>query len=183
MNNNESQINQVKRWLDDVVIGLNLCPFAAKPRRNKQVRFTLSNATTSEILLTDLHTELTFLERTPSSKVETTLVIVPNMLTDFDDYNQFLDVVDELLAEFQWEGIFQVASFHPDYCFADTETNSVENLTNRSPYPILHLIREQSMEKALENMTEPDEIFKRNIQTMNNLSTDELKALFPYLYS
>ena len=171
----------VERWLDEVVIGLNFCPFAAKPRRNEQVRFVTSEASSEESLLTDLQDELTFLDQTPPSEIETTLLIVPEMLTDFYDYNQFLDLVDELLARFEWEGVFQVASFHPDYCFADAESDSVENLTNRSPYPILHIIREESIENALENITEPDEIYKRNIQTMKKLSVDQMKTLFPHL--
>jgi len=132
--------------------------------------------------LNDLYDELKLLENTPAEDVETTLIILPKILANFDDYNQFLDLVDELLFSFQWEGIFQVASFHPDYCFAETESDSVENLTNRSPYPILHLIREASMEHALKNLTAPDEVFKRNIKAMNNLSEKEIKRLFPYLH-
>lgn len=178
----KSIIADVETWLDDVVIGLNLCPFAAMPRKNNQVRFTASQALTEEVLLADLHAELTFMSQTPAIEVETSLLIVPDMLTKFDDYNQFLDLVDELLEEFEWEGIFQIASFHPDYCFAETEPNSTENLTNRSPYPILHIIREESMEKALAKMTAPDEIYKRNIQTMNELPAEKIKALFPYLH-
>jgi len=173
---------QVERWLDEVVIGLNLCPFAAMPRRNNQVRFVTSAANTTEDLVTHLYDELKFLEQTPAQEVETTLLILPTILADFDDYNQFLDIVDELLSTFQWEGVFQVASFHPHYCFADVDPDDVENLTNRSPYPILHIIREKSMEKALKNMAAPDEVFKRNINTMNNLPLDEIKSLFPYLY-
>lgn len=174
---------KVEKWLDDVVIGLNLCPFAAMPRRNKQIRFTTSDATTNEKLLTHLYDELTLLDQKPASEIETTLLIVPHFLTDFDDYNQFLDIVDELLESFEWESIYQVASFHPDYCFADTEQDSVENLTNRSPYPILHIIREASMEKALKSMSKPDEIFKRNITTMNGLSTEQIQSLFPHLHN
>jgi len=175
-------ISDVETWLDGVVIGLNLCPFAAIPRKNDQVRFTVSQALTEEVLLADLYAELTFMSKTPALHIETSLLIVPDMLVKFDDYNQFLDLVDELLESFEWDGIFQIASFHPDYCFAETKTNSVENLTNRAPYPILHIIREESLEKALEKMTSPDEIYKRNIQTMNNLSAEQIKVLFPYLH-
>jgi hypothetical protein len=174
-------IHDVETWLDDVVIGLNLCPFAAIPRKNQQVRFTVSQALAEEVLLADLHAELTFMSQTPAAEIETSLLIVPDMLAKFEDYNQFLDLVDGLLEAFEWEGFFQIASFHPDYCFAETDPDSVENLTNRSPYPILHIIREQSMEKALAKMTSPDEIYKRNIQTMNDLPTEQIKVLFPYL--
>jgi len=175
-------ISDVETWLDDVVIGLNLCPFAAIPRKNNQVRFTVSQALSEEVLLADLHAELTFMSQTPAKEVETSLLIVPDMLTKFDDYNQFLDLVDELLEAFEWEGVFQIASFHPDYCFAETDPDSVDNLTNRAPYPILHIIREESLEKALEKMTSPDEIYKRNIQAMNELSNEEINTLFPYLH-
>ena len=176
-----NEIKDVERWLDEVVIGLNFCPFAAKPHRNEQVRFVTSKATSEELLLTDLQDELTLLDQTPSSKIETTLLIVPEMLSDFHDYNQFLELVDELLVQFEWEGIFQVASFHPDYCFADAEPDSVDNLTNRSPYPILHILREDSIEKALENIADPGEVYKRNIETMKTLSSEQIKMLFNYL--
>jgi len=174
-------ISDVETWLDGVVIGLNLCPFAAIPRKNNQIRFMVSQALTEEVLLADLYAELTFMSKTPALEVETSLLIVPDMLNKFDDYNQFLDLADALLEEFEWDGVFQIASFHPEYCFAETDANSTENLTNRSPYPILHILREATMEKALEKMTSPDEIFKRNIETMSELSTEKIKALFPYL--
>ncbi len=177
----DKNIQAVECWLDEVVIGLNFCPFAAKPRRNDQVRFVSSKATSEELLLADLQDELTLLDQTPSAEIETTLLIVPEMLADFYDYNQFLDLVDELLVQFEWEGVFQVASFHPDYCFADAEPDSVENLTNRSPCPILHIIREDSIEKALENISDPDEVYERNIQTMKNLKPDQIKTLFSHL--
>ena len=177
----KSIISAVEAWLDNVVIGLNLCPFAAMPRKNNQVRFTVSQALTEEVLLADLHAELTFMEKTPAAEVETSLIIVPDMLAKFDDYNQFLDLADALLQSFEWEGIFQIASFHPNYCFAETEPSSTENLTNRAPYPILHILREESLDKALEKMASPDEIYTRNIQTMSKLSAEKIKTLFPYL--
>jgi len=176
---NEQKI--VEQWLDDVVIGLNLCPFAAKPRRNNQIRFTVSQALSPEVLVADLYDELAMLEKSEPLEIETTLLIVPNMLGDFESYNQFLDIADGLLIEHGWEGVFQVASFHPNYCFADTKPDSAENLTNRSPFPILHLLREDSLTKALDKMATPDEVFKQNIRTMNNLSADKVASLFPYL--
>ncbi len=175
------EIKIVEKWLDEIVVGLNFCPFASKACRNDQIRFIKSEANSTEELLLNLQDEITLLDQAPSTEIETTLLIIPDMLTKFDDYNQFLDLVDQLLIQSEWEGIFQVASFHPDYCFADTEPDSVENLTNRSPYPILHILREESIEEALENITEPDEIYKRNIQTMKNLSADQIKVLFSYL--
>ncbi len=174
-------VTTVESWLDNVVIGLNLCPFAAKPRRNNQIRITVSTALTSEVLLADLQAELQLMAATPSSDTETSLLVVADMLENFEDYNQFLALVDKLLVQFEWEGVFQVASFHPNYCFADTPVDSQENLTNRSPYPILHIIREEGLEMALKSMKSPEEVYKQNIKTMNNLSTEEIKQLFPYL--
>lgn len=176
-----SEIDQIKRWLDEIVVGLNFCPFAGKPHRNKKIRFVTSEAKESETLLLDLQDELTLLDQKSSEEIETTLLIIPKMLSDFQDYNQFLDYADQLLIEYEWEGIFQIASFHPDYCFADTEPDSVENLTNRSPYPILHILRENSIEKAIQDIAAPNEIYERNIRTINDLSSEKIKTLFYYL--
>jgi len=179
MLSNEQQ--QVEQWLDNIVIGLNLCPFATKPRRNNQIRFKVSQALTNEVLIADLYEELSLLAQTEATKVETTLIIVPNMLADFEDANQFLDIADNLLVEFNWEGIFQIASFHPDYYFESTQPEDAENYTNRAPYPIFHLLRENSLTAALQNMSSPDEVYERNINTMNHLSADQIKTLFSYL--
>ncbi|MFK8066732.1 MAG: DUF1415 domain-containing protein [Gammaproteobacteria bacterium] len=172
------EIAKVKTWLDEIVIGLNFCPFAAKSHRNKQVRFVTSNANREELLLIDLQAELTLLDQKPASKTETTLLIITDMLSEFEDYNQFLELSDQLLIEYEWEGIFQIASFHPNYCFADTPPDSIENFTNRSPYPILHILRESSIENAVDKVAAPDEIYKNNIKTLNNLSADNIKDLF-----
>ena len=103
------------------------------------------------------------------------------MLLNFEDYNEFLDIADGLIIDNDWEGIFQIASFHPEYCFAETPANSVENLTNRAPYPILHLLREDSLSKALENMASPDEVYKRNIKVMKDLTPEQIHQLFPHI--
>lgn len=176
-----SEIDQIKRWLDEIVVGLNFCPFAGKPYRNKQIRFVISEARNTESLLLDLQDELTLLDQKSPEEIETTLLIIPKMLSDFQDYNQFLDYADQLLIEYEWEGIFQIASFHPNYCFANTEPDSVENLTNRSPYPILHILRENSIERAIEGIAAPNEIYERNIRTINDLSSEKIKTLFYYL--
>ncbi|MEM7019542.1 MAG: DUF1415 domain-containing protein [Pseudomonadota bacterium] len=176
-----NEIASVKRWLQQVVIDLQLCPFASLPYHQGRVRFSISKALTPESLLTDLHSEINLLQQTPITTVETTLMLVTEMLTDFYDYNQFLAQADVLLVDSNWEGVFQIASFHPNYCFANTAPNDVENLTNRAPYPILHILREESIEKVLENIVSPDDIYKRNIQTVNKLSDTQIKALFPYL--
>ncbi|HDM8042351.1 TPA: DUF1415 domain-containing protein [Vibrio campbellii] len=173
---------QVNQWLNDVVIGLNLCPFAAKPQRNKQIKIFVSEASQEEALLEDILLQLIELSNTEPEKLETTLVVVPNMLQDFWDYNFFIDWVEGLIKQQDWEGIFQVATFHPDYCFGGAEPEDDENLTNRSPYPVFHLIREESMEKVLKHYPEPESIPDTNIARVSALSEEERKKLFPYLF-
>ena len=178
----EQIIADVEQWLDEVVIGLDLCPFAARPRREKRVRIAVSHATDDEALLNDLQAELERLSDTPAAELETTLLAIPNMLEDFADYNDFLDAVDLWVEQFGWEGELQVASFHPQYQFADTEADDPGNLTNRSPWPLLHIIREESLEKAIEHYPEVDRIPERNIARMNALSGEERAKLFPHLF-
>ncbi|EOV9224067.1 DUF1415 domain-containing protein [Vibrio parahaemolyticus] len=173
---------QVDQWLNDVVIGLNLCPFAAKPQRNKQIKIFVSEATLEEALLEDILLQLIELSTTEPEKLETTLVVVPNMLQDFWDYNFCIDWVEGLIKQQDWEGIFQVATFHPDYCFGGAAPEDDENLTNRSPYPIFHLIREESMEKVLKHYPDPESIPDTNIARVSALSEEERKELFPYLF-
>ncbi|HDM8143214.1 TPA: DUF1415 family protein [Vibrio harveyi] len=173
---------QVDQWLNDVVIGLNLCPFAAKPQRNKQIKIFVSEASQEEALLEDILLQLIELSNTEPEKLETTLVVVPNMLQDFWDYNFFIDWVEGLIKQQDWEGIFQVATFHPDYCFGGAEPEDDENLTNRSPYPVFHLIREESMEKVLKHYPDPESIPDTNIARVSTLSEEERKKLFPYLF-
>ncbi|MFL0859916.1 DUF1415 domain-containing protein [Vibrio parahaemolyticus] len=173
---------QVDQWLNVVVIGLNLCPFAAKPQRNKQIKIFVSEATQEEALLEDILLQLIELSTTEPEKLETTLVVVPNMLQDFWDYNFCIDWVEGLIKQQDWEGIFQVATFHPDYCFGGAAPEDDENLTNRSPYPIFHLIREESMEKVLKHYPDPESIPDTNIARVSALSEEERKKLFPYLF-
>ncbi|EGR3452229.1 DUF1415 domain-containing protein [Vibrio parahaemolyticus] len=173
---------QVDQWLNDVVIGLNLCPFAAKPQRNKQIKIFVSEATQEEALLEDILLQLIELSTTEPEKLETTLVVVPNMLQDFWDYNFCIDWVEGLIKQQDWEGIFQVATFHPDYCFGGAAPEDDENLTNRSPYPIFHLIREESMGKVLKHYPDPESIPDTNIARVSALSEEERKKLFPYLF-
>lgn len=178
----EQIIADVEQWLDEVVIGLELCPFAAKPRREKRVRIAVSHATDEEALLNDLQAELERLSDTPAAELETTLLAIPDMLEDFADYNDFLDAVDLWVEQFGWEGELQVASFHPQYQFADTEADDPGNLTNRSPWPLLHIIREESLEKAIEHYPDVDRIPERNIARMQALTAEERARLFPHLF-
>lgn len=173
---------QVRQWLENVVIGLNLCPFAAKPNRNKQIKIYVSETTSEEELLEDIYQQLQELDQTPVEQLETTLVVTPNLFAKFDDYNQFLNIIDALIIQTGKEGIYQVASFHPNYCFYGAQPDDVENLTNRSPFPIFHLIREASMEKVLKHYPDPEGIPDRNIECVENLTQEQLKKLFPFLF-
>lgn len=169
---NATYIAQTRCWLENVVLKHNLCPFAHKPFKGGQIRFVVTDSARPEFLLEDLQHELDYLRATPVEEVETTLLIHPGTLEDFLDYNDFLDVVDALLVEDGYEGEFQVASFHPDYQFADTRPKDAENYTNRSPWPMLHLIREDSLAQAVASYPEVDAIPERNIQTMNALGAE-----------
>ena len=172
-------ILETERWLINAVIGLNLCPFAKAPHVKKQIRYHLSEARSIESLLADLHQELTFLIETPIECIETTLLIHPHVLNDFLAYNDFLDLADELLIDMRLEGILQVASFHPDYQFADTVASDISNYTNRSPYPTLHLIREESIDRAVAAFPEAETIYETNMETMKKLGATGWKKLFP----
>ena len=178
----ESIEKEVQTWFEKVVLGLDLCPFAKKPHKDKIIKYRVSHAASDEELLVDLQDELHFLDKTPASKVETTMLIVANTLESFEDYNNFLDWVDFLLSQMKWQGIYQVASFHPDYCFGGVLPDAAENLTNRSPYPILHILREDSLEKAIDSFPNVEDIPPRNIKKMNALSLDEKRTLFPYIF-
>ena len=154
---------------------LNLCPFAKRELARNRVRFVVTQATNEEQLLIALETELELLNG--DAEIETTLLIHPGVLQDFYDYNQFLNFSDSLLAVMGLEGVYQVASFHPDYQFGGTEPDDAENYTNRSPCPMLHLIREESLERAIDEYPDVDEIPARNVQLVNSLGTEKLQVL------
>lgn len=173
--NTQHAENAVRQWVSTVVVGLNLCPFAKKELVKNRIRFAVSEATTEEGLFADLQAELALLNDNPD--IETTLLIHPQVLQDFLDYNQFLDIADGLLLEMQLDGVYQVASFHPDYQFGGTEPEDAENYTNRSPYPILHLLREESLDRVLGDDPDADQIPQRNVELMNSMGADKLRAL------
>jgi hypothetical protein len=175
MLDHENTIEAVKRWVDSVVIELNLCPFARRELVRNRVRFCVTEAQTEAQLLAALQVELELL--TADDSVETTLLIHPGVLQDFYDYNQFLDSADELLLQLELDGIYQVASFHPDYQFADTDPDDVENYTNRSPYPLLHLIREASLTRAIDSYPDSDLIPERNIALLKSMGRKQMQAL------
>ncbi|MET3131280.1 hypothetical protein AAKU55_001539 [Oxalobacteraceae bacterium GrIS 1.11] len=156
-------------WLEKAVIGLNLCPFAKAVHVKQQIRYVVSDATTPEALLQELMDELQKLSDSDPEQIDTTLLIHPHVLQDFLDYNEFLDVADAAVEDLDLAGQLQVASFHPDYQFADTQPDDIGNYTNRSPYPTLHLLREDSIERAVEAFPEASDIFEKNIATLEQL--------------
>jgi hypothetical protein len=177
----QTVIDDVNKWLKRVVIGLNLCPFAAKPYATGRVHITLSNSTNDTDLRRDLRDALVQLSDIDSQVRDTTILVVTDHLQDFLAFNQFLDVVDDTLADGDWEGVFQVATFHPDYQFAGTTKTDKSNLTNQSPYPILHILREDSVARALASVDNPQAIPRTNIMTVSRLDDDQIQDLFPYI--
>ena len=167
----------VRRWLERAVIGLNLCPFAKAVYVKNQVRIVVSDASTERALLEELGEEMALLRDTPAEQIDTTLLVHPQVLQDFLDYNDFLDDADGLVEALELDGVLQVASFHPDYQFAGTEPDDAENLTNRAPYPILHLLREDSVDRAVAAYAEPDAIIERNVATMRELGAEGFRTL------
>jgi uncharacterized protein len=167
-----------RRWLEKSVIGLNLCPFAAAPYRDNRVHFRVSEQRSASGLLEELRSELADLHAADPLRRETTLFIHPWVLTDFIEYNDFLEVCDATVKDLGLEGELQVASFHPRYQFADTQPEDIENYTNRSPYPMLHLLREASVERAIAAAGDPEEIYRRNIRTLRKLGHSGWQRLF-----
>jgi len=156
-------------WLEKSVIGLNLCPFAKAVHVKKQIRYVVSAATTADALLEELMTELRKLQDTSPEEIDTTLLIHPYVLIDFLDFNDFLDTVDIAVAEPEFGDEFQVASLHPQYQFAGTAVDDIENYSNRSPYPTLHLLREASVDRAVDAFPNADQIPDTNIETLKQL--------------
>ncbi|MEB0134934.1 DUF1415 domain-containing protein [Actimicrobium sp. CCC2.4] len=162
-------ISATRTWLERAVIGLNLCPFAKAVHGRNQIRFQVSDATTTDALLADLSAELRMLSESDPAVIDTTLLIHPRVLADFLDYNDFLDLADQVLEDLQLDGILQIASFHPYYQFAGTTPDDIDNYTNRSPYPTLHLLRESSIDRAVAAFPDASAIFERNIATLHVL--------------
>ena len=178
MQRSDDPIADTRLWLQRAVIGLNLCPFAKAVVVKDQVRFVLSDATTPDALLETLGEELLRLRDTPATDIDTTLIVHPQVLGDFLDYNDFLDEADGLVEALDLDGVLQVASFHPDYQFAGTAPDDIGNATNRAPYPTLHLLREDSVARAVDAYPEPDGIIDRNLETLERLGHDGWARLF-----
>lgn len=174
---NEAVIRQTRAWVEHAVIGLNLCPFANAVFRKNQIEYRVSDARTPEDLLQDLAAALEWMVRTPQTDTDTLLLIHPRALNDFLDFNDFLEVADALLQESDLDGVLQIASFHPDYQFAGVAANDPTNATNRSPYPILHLLREASLDQAIASVPDTEQIVDRNLATMRKLGASGWQAL------
>jgi len=176
----EKYILKTRRWLANFVIGYNLCPFAKLPFQKDKIRYRVFEGEDLEQLALDLTDEILLLKGMPASEVETTLFIHPNILNDFYDYNDFLEIADNILLQTGMTGELQIASFHPDYQFAGTEHGDAENFTNRSPFPILHLLREESVEKATTFYPDVEEIPERNITQLKALGTEKIRKILNY---
>jgi len=170
-------VAETRHWLTQAVIGLNLCPFAKAVQVKDQIRFAVSDATDAEGVLTDLQDELALLAEADPEKIDTTLLIIPDALDDFLEFNDFEDLADRLLKRMRLVGELQVATFHPQFQFADTQPDDIENYTNRSPYPILHLLREDSIDRAVESFPDAAELYEKNIDTMQRLGLEGWKRL------
>ena len=173
----DEAIAATRKWLERAVIGLNLCPFAKGVHVKKQVRYVVSTAVNSDALLADLEHELQYLAGVSPEETDTTLLIHPHVLKRFGDFTDFLDLVDVAIRLQGLSGTLQVADFHPDYCFSNAEPDELGNLTNRSPYPTLHLLREESLDRAIRAFPEAATIYERNIETMERLGLDGWRAL------
>ncbi len=168
-------------WVEHVVIGLNLCPFAKPVHTKGQIHYSVSHARDENSLAADLRLSMQNLIATTPDKIDTYLLIHPWVLTDFIDYNNFLDIADEILDELDLIGVLQIASFHPNYQFAGTTADDVTNCTNRSPFPMLHLLREESLDKATTALPDPDVIVNRNLETMTSLGHEGWNKLQSHL--
>jgi hypothetical protein len=176
--NHREIISTVESWLERAVIGLNLCPFARAVHVRRQIRYTVTTATEPDQLVEALTEELNYLHDCDPQATDTTLLIHPWVLEDFSEYNEFLDVADVILTGMGYEGEIQIASFHPDYQFSGTQRDDVSNFTNRSPYPILHLLREDSIDRAVASVPDTAAIYKRNIAKLKELGKDGWNSLF-----
>ncbi len=171
----EKIIKQTQCWLDNVIIKHNICPFAKKERDKGSIRFTVNNSSEINQVLEALVLEWERLDNSPD--IETTLFMLAHIGADFNDYLDFLDIADQLLVEQGYEGVYQLASFHPDYCFSGSNEQDPANYTNRSPWPTLHIIREKSLEKALQSYSEPEMIPQRNITYCQNLGLHKMQRI------
>ena len=175
----QQAVTETQAWISRAVVGLNLCPFARAVQVRNQIRCVATDATDAEALLARLCDEMHFLAEADPARVDTTLLVHPHAMTDFLNFNDFLEVADAALEELGYAGVLQVAPFHPQFQFADTAPDDIGNATNRAPYPTLHLLREASVERAVAAFPEAEAIFETNIRTLEQLGSQgwaELRA-------
>jgi hypothetical protein len=168
---------RTRAWLEKAVIGLNLCPFAKAVYTRDRVRLVVSQARHADDLLEELDRELDLLVATPAEQVDTTLLIHPTLFPDFLDFNDFLEIAEGVLDEHGLEGVVQLASFHPQFQFDGTTPEDMGNYTNRAPYAVMHLLREDSVEKAVDSLADPDAVYQENIRTLDRLGLEGWKKL------
>lgn len=173
----EIVVAETRRWIANVVIGLNLCPFAKRPFENGRIRYSVTGAADADALRAELERELLALVAAPAAEVETAFLIHPAALADFLDYNDFVVECDELLADLDLEGVIQIVGFHPQYRFANTRPDDVTNYTNRSPYPMLHLLREDSVSRVNDDPAKVASIPKQNMATLRRLGLTGLNKI------
>ena len=170
-------IDKTKSWIQTFVIGLNICPFASLPFREDKIRYRLEESERPEKLVETLMEELDFLQKNKNEEIETSILIHPNVLSGFLDYNDFLSIAEAVLEEMNLEGVIQIASFHPDYQFAGEGKNVPSNYVTRSPFPMLHLLRESSVTRAVEIHPNTEQIPFDNIQKLNDLGLEKIKKM------
>jgi uncharacterized protein len=175
--NHDEVLAAMRQWLEKAVIGLNLCPFARSVYVKEQVRMVVSDARHLDAFLEQLDDELALLASTDAEKVDTTLLIHPTLFPDFLDFNDIVGIAEEAIAEHDLEGVIQIASFHPHFQFEGSAPDDITNYTNRAPYPTLHLLREDSLARAIEHYPDAEGIYQRNIETMKKLGHEGWKAL------
>lgn len=175
--NQEQMISETKDWLEKMVIGLDLCPFASSPFKGGRIRFTVSTANNADELYKEVLQEMDVICNTPSAEVETSLLILANTGKEFEPFLDLADLAEQLVEEAEMEDILQIASFHPDYLFADAPQDDPANYTNRSPYPMLHFIRADELENAVKGYPDPEGIPERNIELLRKMGTEEIKSL------
>jgi hypothetical protein len=171
----QNAIEKTQQWLEDVVIGLNFCPFAKRELRKNAVRFVLNESNDMQETLQQLIAECVFLDE--NTATETSLLILPSGFENFLYYLELTELAEDLLAEQGYEGIYQVASFHPEYCFADAEVDDAANYTNRSPFPMLHILREASLDIAIDNYPDIDSIPENNMQKARSLGAEFFRKI------
>lgn len=174
-------IQSTKNWISNVIVGHNFCPFAKREVLRDSIHYQVAESNDLMVALQGLFAECQRLDQEP--KIETTFIIYPNAFKTFKRYLKFLDLAEALLIDQEYEGIYQLASFHPEYCFADADLDDPANYTNRSPYPMLHILREASLEEALENYDEPESIPERNIKAARKMGLNQLKKLLKDCYT